>query len=315
MIQTTLFPDTFKPQSLAKEAFDSAEEETFLGAALSNDDVANIFEQVADLLAAQGDDYYRIRAYREGARTVRECETSVIELYEAEGLEGLQTLPHIGDRLSQSIQELATTGELPLLERLLIDVSPEDLFTTLPGVGQLLARRIYRSLGITTLEALEQAAYDGTLEQLEGFGAGRVKIVRAALETTLGRASRQRARRWQQTAAPSPAQPSTELLLDIDQQYRYLAKAGQLRMVTPKRFNPESKRWLPVMRMKKNGWLFNALYSNTARAHDLGKTHDWVVIYYEAEGRAYSGQCTVVTETRGDRSGQRVVRGMGAAAA
>ena len=366
MIQTTLFPDTFKHKysssDLSEFNSDSNQEAVFSGCDFSNDDIADMFEQIADLLTAQGDDYYRIRAYREGARSVRQREESVVDLYASEGLAGLQKLPHIGDRLSACIQELATTGELTLLERLLIDVSPEDLFTTVPGIGQLLARRIYRELGILTLEGLEQAAYDGSLAQLEGFGIGRVKIVRAALETMLGRASRQRVRRWHQDVqtqvaaaqvspdallsapsnalldapsnAPSNAQqtepeitpatytyPSIELLLEVDEHYRYLAKAGQLRMVTPRRFNPEGKRWLPVMRLKKEGWSFNVLYSNTARAHELGKTNDWVVIYYEPIaqadelGRGRSGQCTIVTETRGTLRGQRVIRGMEAAAA
>jgi len=49
------------------------------------------------------------------------------------------------------------------------------------------------------------------------------------------------------------------------------------------------------------------LFSNTARAHELGMTHDWVVVYYERDG--HENQCTVVTERRGDLGGQRVVRG------
>jgi hypothetical protein len=258
--------------------------------------------------------------------------------------------------LALSIEELATTGELKLLERLLIEVSPEDLFTTVPGIGQQLARRIYRTLGIHTLEALEQAAHDGTLAQIEGFGRRRVQLVRDALGTMLGRSSqrRVRVRQWQQAPKalrtlnqpeaqssgqsssqsdgqlkacsdsplakqsnqPSQAQPSVELLLSIDEQYRYLAGAGQLRMVTPRRFNPQGQRWLPVMRIEKDGWSFNALYSNTARAHELGKTHDWVVIYYQPADGAVggSGQCTIVTETRGSRRGQRTIRGMAAAA-
>lgn len=304
MIQTTLFPDTFKQKIL----FD-------------NNDIADIFEQVSDLLEAQGDDYYRIRAYREGAQTIRQLERSAVEIYHQDGITGLQTLPHIGQRLALSIEELTTTGELGLLERLLIEVSPEDLFTTVPGIGQLLARRIYRVLGINTLEELEQAAHNGSLGELEGFGRGRVQLVRDALGTMLGRTSRQRVkvRRWQQEQPVKPITqtPSVELLLEVDEQYRYLAGVGQLRMVTPRRFNPEGKRWLPVMRMNKNGWSFNALYSNTARAHELDKTHDWVVVSYAPEGEPERrrGQCTIVTETRGTRRGQRVIRGMAAVAA
>jgi hypothetical protein len=298
MIQTTLFPDTFK-QSFP----------------FSNDDIASIFEQVADLLAAQEDDFYRIRAYREGAQSIRSLAQPVVEIYQAEGTAGLEKLPHIGKRLASAIEELATTGELALLERLLVDVSPEDLFTTVPGIGQVLARRIYRKLGIDTLEALEQAAHDGTLATLPGFGRGRIQLVQNALQAMLDRSSRQRVkvRRWQQAQPPQPqiADPPIELLLEVDSQYRYLAGAGQLKMVTPRRFNPENKRWLPVMQLEKEGWTFNVLYSNTARSHELNKTHDWVVVYYEREGK--QGQCTIVTETRGVEKGDRVVRGREAA--
>ena len=70
------------------------------------------------------------------------------------------------------------------------------------------------------------------------------------------------------------------------------------------------------MKLQKEGWSFNVLYSNTAKAHELGKTHDWVVVYYEKVGSKGSrqGQCTIVTETRGVHRGDRVVRGELAAA-
>ena len=84
-------------------------------------------------------------------------------------------------------------------------------------------------------------------------------------------------------------------------------------MVAPKKFNPESKRWQPVMQMAKGGWRFKVLYSNTARAHELGKTSDWVVIYYERGDQ--QGQCTIVTESRGPNRGERTVRGEGIIAA
>ena len=57
----------------------------------------------------------------------------------------------------------------------------------------------------------------------------------------------------------------------------------------------------------RGGWSFTALFSNTARAHDLGMTRDWVVIYFERDGE--EDQCTVVTERSGDLTGRRVVRG------
>ena len=321
MIQTTLFPDIFR------QIF-----------SLSNDEVAIAFEQVADLLETLGDDYYRIRAYRKGAQSIRAQDRPVVDIFEAEGVAGLEKLPYIGKRLAASVKELAQTGDLGLLARLEVEVSPENLFTKIPGIGPVLARRIHKVLNIDSLEALEQSAYDGTLARLPGFGEGRTRLVRDSVGLMLDRAAEQQlhrvisraaspfARRWQRPVSRSydleqaVESPSVELLLEVDAQYRYLAKAGQLRMITPRRFNPEGKPWLPVMKLKKEGWSFNVLYSNTARAHELGKTHDWVVIYYEKVGQkanqsgSQPGQCTIVTETHGERRGDRVVRGELAAA-
>jgi hypothetical protein len=81
----------------------------------------------------------------------------------------------------------------------------------------------------------------------------------------------------------------------------------QLRKIAPKRFNPQGEAWLPVLNAKREGWSFTALYSNTATAHRLGKTHDWVVIYYEKAGGQRQG--TVVTAEWGRLAGERVVRG------
>ncbi len=96
-------------------------------------------------------------------------------------------------------------------------------------------------------------------------------------------------------------------LLAVDADYRRQAAANQLPTLTPRRFNPEHQPWLPLFVTDRNGWRFRALYSNTALAHRLGQTHDWVVIYFD-DGVS-SGQRTVVTETRGDLRGRRVVRG------
>jgi hypothetical protein len=98
------------------------------------------------------------------------------------------------------------------------------------------------------------------------------------------------------------------VLLDVDTEYLQRAAAGSLPTIAPRRFNPRSEAWLPIMHTTRDGWHFTALYSNTARAHELGRTHDWVVIYfYDDQHR--EGQQTVVTETRGPLEGRRVVRG------
>jgi hypothetical protein len=79
-------------------------------------------------------------------------------------------------------------------------------------------------------------------------------------------------------------------------------------MIAPKRFNPKGEAWLPVLHVRRGRWHFTALFSNTARAHELGKVEDWVVLYFHSDGGG-EAQRTVVTETRGALVGQRVVRG------
>jgi len=187
-------------------------------------------------------------------------------------------------------------------------VSPEDLFTTVPGIGEELAQRIHEHLHIETLEELELAAHDGRLAAVPGFGERRVRGVRESLGGILARSSRRRARAHQLREHPEePPRPSVQALLDFDAEYARRVRAGDLRKIAPRRFNPDGEAWLPVLHGEREGWSLTALYSNTARAHELGRTRDWVVIYYERDGD--EGQCTVVTERSGPKRGQRVVRG------
>jgi hypothetical protein len=113
-------------------------------------------------------------------------------------------------------------------------------------------------------------------------------------------------------AEPEIRAPGVDVLLDVDREYREKAAAGRLPLITPRRFNPQRKAWLPVLHAQRGPWSFTALFSNTARAHELGKTHDWVVLYFYDDHHREE-QHTVVTETRGPLAGRRVVRGLEAA--
>jgi hypothetical protein len=99
-----------------------------------------------------------------------------------------------------------------------------------------------------------------------------------------------------------------DVLLDVDREYLDKVKGGKLATIAPRRFNPEGKAWLPVLHTAREGWHFTALFSNTARAHELGRTRDWVVLYFYDDHHAES-QRTVVTEQRGPLAGRRVIRG------
>jgi hypothetical protein len=308
-----------------------------------NAEIADALERVADLLEAQDGQIYRVRAYRRGAQTLRSLERPAVEILREEGLKGLDALPGIGKSIAALIDEYAHNLRLGLLDRLEGQISPEDLFTTIPGIGEELAARIHRHLGVETLEELEVAAHDGRLEQVPGLGPRKVRGIQDSLAATLSKGARRRARRmrWLEAghgeprltgagaargASPPPRRrdlgpadedapvespadhrPSVALLLDVDAEYRKRARAGELRTIAPRRFNPERAAWLPVLHTERDGWHFTALYSNTARAHELGRTRDWVVIYWEQDG--HEDQCTVVTEYSGPLEGQRVVRG------
>jgi len=93
----------------------------------------------------------------------------------------------------------------------------------------------------------------------------------------------------------------------MDAEYRERAVARKLKMIAPRLLNPGKKAWLPILATSRGGWKFTVMFSNTATAHKLGKTNDWVVVYYES-GKGES-QCTVVTEQRGAMKGKRVIRG------
>lgn len=267
---------------------------------MTNQDIAARLREAADLLEQQGANRFRVNAYRVAARTVAGLPEDAAALLAREGLDGLVALPGIGRALAAAIAEMVRTGSWVQLQRLRGAVEPSQLFQAVPGVGPELARRIHDRLGVDTLEALELAAHDGRLEKVEGIGPRRVAMISAALANMLRRG---RPRRRE----PAPA-PPVEALLDVDRAYREKAAAGSLRKIAPRRFNPKGEAWLPIMHAERGDWHFTALYSNTARAHELGRVFDWVVVYFHTDDEP-EGQCTMVTETRGELEGRRVVRG------
>jgi hypothetical protein len=227
------------------------------------------------------------------------------EIHAREGASGLEALPGVGPRIAAAISELLDTGRWQQLERLRGQADPDALFRTIPGVGAELAHRMHDELGVETLEALEAAAVDGRLERLPHIGPRRAAAIRAALT---GMLDRQRALRRGRPAPAVGPEPPVEMLLEVDRLYRDGAQAGRLPKIAPRRFNPEGLAWLPVLHTDRPGWHFTALYSNTARAHELGRVQDWVVLYAEDEAH-HESQYTVVTARGGPLADRRVVRG------
>lgn len=265
-----------------------------------NERAASILRDCADLLRCQNANPFRVNAYLRAAQILETLAEDVRDILSEAGIDGLMEVPGIGRGLAASIAEIARTGRLSQLDRLRDSSDPETVFQTVPGIGPSLARVIHDSLQIDTLEALEVAAHDGRLLAVEGIGPRRAEAVRSGLAAMLGRARASR-------GAPAKT-PSVDVLLDVDREYRRKAAVDKLPKIAPRRFNPEHRAWLPILHTERQGWHFTVMFSNTARAHELHRTDDWVVLYFY-DGDHREGQCTVVTETRGPLIGRRVVRG------
>ncbi|MGZ8846104.1 MAG: helix-hairpin-helix domain-containing protein [Pyrinomonadaceae bacterium] len=263
-----------------------------------NSQVAERLAEVARMLEAQGANVFRVGAYRRAAAMLRGLERPIDEIVKTEGIEGLQRLPGIGETLARFIHQLVMTGRLPMLDRLRGESDPIILLRTVPGIGRVTAHRLYDELGIETLEELEAAAHDGRLEKI--VGEKRLAGIRDSLAARLGRVRAQAL--WRDIGQPSVAQ-----ILDVDDEYRTRAANDELPKITPRRFNPENEKWLPILHTNRGRRHYTALFSNTPRAHQLRKTSDWVVIYNDrGEGER---QCTVITATYGPLTGKRIVRG------
>jgi putative hydrolase len=263
-----------------------------------NTTIAARLDEVAMLLEQQDANPFRVASYRNAADTLRAISRSVADIIEQEGIKGLDSLPGIGESLSRSIRTLVTTGRLPLLDHLRGESDPQKLFMTLPGIGPKLAEKLHDELGIDSLADLEAAAFDGRLKKLAGFGEKRLAGIRDVLARRLGRV---------ESIVASTCPTPVEDLLDVDREYLEKAKTGKLHQIAPRRFNPKGEAWLPVLHTHRGMREHTALFSNTQRAHALGMTHDWVVIYSDDGKRQLTS--TVVTAQQGRLKGLRVVRG------
>jgi DNA polymerase (family X) len=146
---------------------------------LTNAQIAAAFEELADLYELDGAVQYRVIAYRNAARTVRDTSVSVAQL----ARDGRITeLPGIGKTLEEKVLALDETGDIPTLVKLR-DRIPVGLISVmhLPGFGPKRARRLYDEIGVDSLDALRAAVEDGRLRGLRGFGLKAEENLRRVL--------------------------------------------------------------------------------------------------------------------------------------
>ena len=134
---------------------------------MKNQEIANIFRQIAQILEIKGDNPFRIRAYERAAQNVESIPED-IETFVRE--DRLTTIPGIGKDLEEKIKEIVSTGKLKFLEGLKKDI-PDGLIDILsvPGLGPKTAKVLHEKLGIEDLVMLERMAHAGKIRKLPGM--------------------------------------------------------------------------------------------------------------------------------------------------
>ncbi len=148
---------------------------------IENIEIGKQLDEVGDLLEIQEANPFRVRAYRNAVHTIADLATPRERMVADE--EDLTALPGIGKELARHITELVTTGEMGVLAELRQNV-PSTLvqIMRLPGVGPKSARKLWKELGVETVEELKSAAEEGRVSELRGFGEKKQALILSGIE-------------------------------------------------------------------------------------------------------------------------------------
>jgi DNA polymerase (family 10) len=154
-----------------------------------NSDVARIFNQMANLLEMESANAFRVRAYRNAARTIASLPKGVSEMVEAG--EALDDLPGIGKDLAGKIKEIVETGSLSQLQEIERKTPPElTEVMKIPGLGAKRVYALYKELGVTSVEDLKEKAQNGQIRNLNGFGWKTERKILEEIEEAEGHGDR-----------------------------------------------------------------------------------------------------------------------------
>ncbi len=148
---------------------------------MQNPDIARLFDEVADLLEIQDANPFRVRAYRNAARTIRDFPEPIADRVRA-GTKDLTDIAGIGDDLAEKITAIITTGELPLRKELASKL-PAGLLDLLriPGLGPKRVKLLYKKLKVKSAADLAAALDKGKVQKLKGFGPKMEEKMRAGI--------------------------------------------------------------------------------------------------------------------------------------
>jgi DNA polymerase (family 10) len=187
---------------------------------LGNGDVARIFARIAAVMEIQGENAFKIRAYRNAVETLSHLSEPVSALAREDRL---AEVPGFGDAIQAKIKDILSTGTTPLYERLK-DKVPEGVIEMLelPGVGAKIVRQLWEGLKIESVDALEAAASEGKLTELPGMGEKTVAKILDAIERGRRYANRLRIDEAEPVAdaiasalSAEPATPRAEVAGDL----------------------------------------------------------------------------------------------------
>lgn len=187
---------------------------------LNKKDIIQLLEKIALYLEIQGENPFRIAAYRKAAQSIERDERSLEEIDDFSSIKG------IGKGTNQTIQEFIEQGSSPVLDQLQEEV-PAGLLTLLelPGLGGKRIAKLYKELSITNKEELQEACENGSVAELAGFGKKTVENILAALKDQGSRPERI------PLALMLPIAKEIELYLETIEEIERFSQAGSLRRV------------------------------------------------------------------------------------
>ncbi|MBC8136536.1 MAG: DNA polymerase/3'-5' exonuclease PolX, partial [Fibrella sp.] len=138
---------------------------------MTNTEIANRFTRIADILEIQGENPFKIKAYRNASATILDLEEPLATLNER-GV--LSELPGFGDAIVSKTQDFLSSGTTALYERIK-DTVPDGVvrMATIPGLSPKTVKLLWESLSVTTIDELEKAAREERVRVLPGFGAAK----------------------------------------------------------------------------------------------------------------------------------------------
>ena len=143
---------------------------------ISNDEIVELFNDMAAMLEIKGDSVFKIRAYQRAANTIEQLSWSLAAA--AAAGDDLRKIPGVGKAISEKVQEYVATGHVAAYDRLAEEVPPNVLgMLEVPGMGPKTVKAVVEELGIGSVGELEQAALDGRLAQLPRMGKKSVENI------------------------------------------------------------------------------------------------------------------------------------------